>query len=145
MGTLSKALGSQGGFVAGPAVLRDLLVSRARAFIFDTALAPPCAGAALAAIEILHREPERVVRLQENARLLRGLLRGRGFAVSDSPSPIVPVVIGGAEETMRASAALRDEGLSCRWHPPAHGAARHQPPAHHADGDAHGGGYPLAR
>ena len=111
MGTLSKALGSQGGFVAGPPVLRDLLVSRARAFIFDTALAPPCASAALAAIEIMHREPERVVRLQKNARLLRELLRGRGLPVPDSPSPIVPVVIGGAAETMRVSAALRDEGF----------------------------------
>ena len=59
----------------------------------------------------MQREPERVARLQENARLLRGLLRGRGIAVPDSPSPIVPVVIGGAEETMRVSAALRDDGF----------------------------------
>ncbi len=111
MGTLSKALGSQGGFIAGPAVLRDLLVNRARAFIFDTALAPPSAAAALEAVHVIVEEPERIGALARRSALLRVRLREHGFTVPESPSPVVPVILGDAERTLRASAELRDRGF----------------------------------
>lgn len=111
MGTLSKALGSQGGFVAGPRVLREILVNRARTFVFDTALAPPAAAAALEALRVMRDEPERVAALRRNAERLRARLRDGGIGVPESPSPIVPVVLGGADHTLAESARLLDAGF----------------------------------
>lgn len=111
IGTLSKALGSQGGFVVGPQCLRDLLVNRARAFIYDTALAPPCAAAALAALEVLEDEPGRLEALAHNAAMLRAALRSNGIAVADSPSAIVPVVVGNADDTLWLATQLERKGF----------------------------------
>jgi len=93
MGTLSKALGTQGGFIAGPSVLIDYLQNRARSFIFDTALAPGATGAAIAALKIVRNEPERRMRLQTNSRMLREIvganrsLRNRVPFVGSHPHP----------------------------------------------------------
>ncbi|MCX7717811.1 MAG: 8-amino-7-oxononanoate synthase [Candidatus Sumerlaeaceae bacterium] len=119
MGTLSKALGSMGGFVAGPRVLIRLLENRARTFIFDTALAPPCAAAALESLRLLDEAPDRWKRLVANAGLLRDALRRRGAAVTSGVSPIVPVVLGAADRTLAVDAALRAAGhLAVAIRPP---------------------------
>jgi 8-amino-7-oxononanoate synthase len=110
VGTLSKALGSQGGFVAGCREMVELLMNRARTFIFDTALAPPCAGAALESIRILQSEPEIVAQLQCNSRQLRGLLELSPEA-EGMTSPIIPVVLGTARKTMEATKTLADKGF----------------------------------
>jgi len=105
VGTLSKTLGSQGGFVAGKRLMTDMLVNRSRSFIFTTALAPASAAAARAALEVLRSE--------EGEQLL-GRLRGyvAHFGCTGTvPSPIVPVVVGGEQEALAASAALLEEGL----------------------------------
>jgi len=105
VGTLSKTLGSQGGFVAGKRLMTEMLVNRCRSFIFTTALAPASAAAARAALEVL--------RSQEGEQLL-GRLRGHVAQFGGTgtlPSPIVAVVVGGEEEAIAASRALLEEGL----------------------------------
>jgi 8-amino-7-oxononanoate synthase len=103
VGTLSKYLGSLGGFVAGPRAFVDLLVNRARPFIFTTASSPADAAAGLAALEVLRSEEGDglVDRLRANVDLLR----------PGHPSPVVPVVIGDEHAAVAASAALRERGL----------------------------------
>lgn len=113
VGTLSKALGSQGGFVAGPRALRDLIVNRARAFIYDTALAPVCAAAALAGLDVIEREPDRLAALAKNSHLLRSELAQAGLGVLHSPSAIVPLVVGAAERTLYVARTLEDRGFLC--------------------------------
>ena len=112
MGTLGKAFGAFGAYVAGGNALIDFLINRARAFIFTTALPPPVVAAAAAALTIVEREPERRAALQRNAARLRQGLRGLGYDVrGDGTSAIVPVVIGDADATMALSAALLDRGV----------------------------------
>lgn len=111
LGTLSKALGSQGGFVAGPQVLKQVLVNRARTFIFDTALAPPAAAAALAALKLIEADGAPTGRLSANSVALRAALRGHGLEVPDSPSPVVPIVLGGAEDAVQVSGAVAEAGF----------------------------------
>ena len=103
VGTLSKYLGSLGGFVAGPRAFVDLLVNRARPFIFTTASSPADAAAGLAALEVL--------RTGEGAALVERLRANVDLVAPGHPSPIVPVVIGDEEAAMAASAALRERGL----------------------------------
>ena len=103
MGTLSKTLGSLGGFVAGPAPLVDLLVNRARSYIFTTASTPADTAAALAAVRVLRSaEGEALV-----ARLRAHVDRVR----PGHPSPIVPIVLGDEDRAVAASAALLERGL----------------------------------
>jgi 8-amino-7-oxononanoate synthase len=103
VGTLSKFLGSLGGFVAGPAPLIDLLVNRARPFIFTTAGSPADAGAAVAALTI-YRSPE--------GNELRRRLRSHIELISPGhPSPIIPVVIGPEDDAMAAARELLDRGF----------------------------------
>jgi 8-amino-7-oxononanoate synthase len=103
VGTLSKTLGALGGFVAGPRRFTDLLVNRARSYIFTTASTPADAAAALAAVEIV-QSPE--------GDALRGRLRAHVERVRpDHPSPIVPVVIGDERATLAAAQTLLDQGL----------------------------------
>ncbi|GAC1409242.1 MAG: 8-amino-7-oxononanoate synthase [Actinomycetota bacterium] len=107
MGTLSKSLGSAGGFLAGSAALISLLLNTARSFIFDTALPAPVVAAAKRALEILVEEPQHVERVRSNAvRLARGLRAG-----TDPCSAIIPIVIGSSEGALRVSEALREEGI----------------------------------
>jgi len=111
MGTLGKALGSFGAYVAGSRVLIDWLINRARSFIYSTALPPPLLAAALAALHIVKNEPERRRRLWNNAAFLRQGLSGLGYRLGESESPILPVLIGDEEKTMALCAALLKHGV----------------------------------
>ncbi|MGQ9512580.1 8-amino-7-oxononanoate synthase [Thermodesulfitimonas sp.] len=108
-GTLSKALGSLGGFVAGPAALIEYLINRARPFIFTTALPPASAAAALAAVEILEAEPELVGRLAENTRLMRQGLSALGIPVPGE-TPIIPLILGTPAKARRVQERLLARG-----------------------------------
>ncbi len=109
MGTLGKALGSFGAFIAGDAELRSHLINTCRGFIFSTALPAPVAAAALAGIRIARAEPWRRQRSLGHARLLRGAL-----GLPEGPSAIVPVHIGGNQDALRVAAALQGRGLDVR-------------------------------
>lgn len=111
VGTLSKALGAQGGFVCGTRRLVEYLVNSARPYIFSTALAPPAAAAARQAVALVRAEPERRCRLLALAESLRDELRARGRPVGESRCQIVPVVVGEATEALRLSARLEERGL----------------------------------
>jgi len=111
VGTLGKALGSFGAFVAGPAALRELLVNAARSFIFTCALAPPQVAAARAALALVVREPWRRERLQRNAARLRDGLAARGVSSAPSDTHIVPVRIGDNARTMAVCEALLAGGF----------------------------------
>lgn len=111
MGTLSKALGAAGGFIAGSADLCAYLRNRARSFIFDTALPPPTVAAAHAALTIVEREPERPVRARHLAVRLATGLRSAGYAVPDPAAAVLPVIIGAPDAAMALSARLLDAGV----------------------------------
>lgn len=112
VGTLGKAFGTAGAFVAGSATLIDYLTNRARAFVYTTATPPALAAATLAALDVLVREPERRERVRTNARALRASLAAQGRSVpGPSDGHIVPVVLGSSEAVMAAGAALRDAGF----------------------------------
>jgi 8-amino-7-oxononanoate synthase len=111
MGTLSKALASQGGFIAGSAQLCDYLRNVSRPFIFSTAPSPPAMAAALEAIQVMRREPDRARRLLENAERLRRGLQGLGFRVPAGRTPIVPVMVGGEGDAMAAMRAIEAHGI----------------------------------
>lgn len=112
MGTLGKACGVAGAFVTGSRSLVDYLTNRARAFMYTTGTPPALAAAALAALEILEKEPDRRVRVRANARRLRAGLAARGRpAAGPADGHIVPVVIGASEATMAVGAALEEAGF----------------------------------
>jgi len=113
MGTLGKALGAAGGYIAGSAILRDFLINRARSFIFSTAPPPAVAGAARAAVAILGSEEgtRRIRQLHERLAELHAGLQRLGWVVPPPTSAIVPLVIGDEEAALRLSAALREEGV----------------------------------
>jgi 8-amino-7-oxononanoate synthase len=109
VGTLSKTLGALGGFVAASHDIVDLLVNRARAYIFSTALPPSDAAAALAALRIVCSAEGEALTRRLAAHV--ELLLSSGLAASDHPSPIVPVIFGPEQAALAASAALLVEGL----------------------------------
>ena len=109
--TMSKALGSAGGVVAGPKAVIDLLVNKARSFIYTTAPTVANCAAALAAIEILSAEPERRERLNENAEYLRSSLKHLGINTGRSTSHIVPVIIGEEKAALTVSKRLYEMGF----------------------------------
>lgn len=111
MGTLGKGLGAFGAFVAGSALLRELLVNTARSFIFSCALAPPQVAAARASVALVRREPGRRVALQQRAAQLRRRLAEHGISTAPSTTQIVPVVIGDNATTMTVCEALLDRGF----------------------------------
>ena len=111
MGTLGKALGGFGAYIAGSGGLRDLLINRCRSFIFTTSLPPAVMATAIAAIDVVKREPERRDALWQNCRSLKEGLCTLGFHVGASESPILPLVIGDATECMRFSEHLLDKGV----------------------------------
>jgi len=111
-GTYGKALGGgNGGFVAGPRDVIDYLVQRSRPHLFSNALAPPTACAALKALEILQREPQRVARLHDNVLRMRGGLRDLGYQVTESPTGIIPIMFGDTARAIRASERLLELGV----------------------------------
>jgi 8-amino-7-oxononanoate synthase len=111
MGTLGKALGAFGAYVAGSKKLRELLINRSRSFIFTTSLPPSVMAMAMAAIEILYKEPERRLALWHNCRALRDGLKGLGFSLGESQSQIQPLVIGDAQKCMALSEQLLQKGV----------------------------------
>jgi len=111
VGTLGKALGSFGAFVAGSALARDWLVNVSRAFIFTCALAPPQVAAARAALRLVRGEPERRSRLQALAERLRARLFRHGIATAPSTTQIVPVVVGENAPTMALCERLLARGF----------------------------------
>ena len=113
IGTLSKALGAQGGFVTASEVLIEWLINAARPFIYTTALNPASCGAALAALDIMKREPERLSRLHAvKEKLARGLST-LGFDARLQPAPIIPVIIGDAGDTYALGEKLLERGIWC--------------------------------
>ena len=113
MGTFGKALGSFGAYAAVSAEMRDLLINRARSFIFSTSLPPSVLAASLAAVELVQTPEGDGLRekLYANTRFFRNSLIEAGFRVPDGSTQIVPVVIGSAVITMQFSDALLAEGL----------------------------------
>ena len=112
MGTLSKALGSQGGYVAGDRDLVDWLVQRARSFVYSTGLAPALASAALASLDVVVDEPARRDRLQGHLRRLRDELGAQGWTVRGvAPAPMIAVEVGEAEAATALAAALAERGI----------------------------------
>ena len=111
MGTLGKALGSFGAFVAGNQNLRELLINRCRSFIFTTALPPVVMAMAITAIDLLEKEPERRFTLWRNSQFLRNELKGLGFSIGKSSSQILPLMIGDAEKCMSFSECLLAKGV----------------------------------
>lgn len=111
MGTLSKALGSQGGFVCGTRVLIDWLVNHARPYVFSTALAPPSAAAARCAVRIARDEKERRWQVLTLADSLRSKLQKLGADVGSSTTHIVPVIAGSPQRALAWSRRLEERGL----------------------------------
>jgi len=111
MGTLGKALGTFGAFVAARRDVIDLLINAARSFIYTTALPPPVVAAARAALRIAAADDERRRRLGDNVARLRTGLAALGFDVGDAASHIIPVRIGDVEGTLRVSNRLLDAGV----------------------------------
>ena len=113
MGTFGKALGSYGAYAAVTGEVRDLLINRARSFIFSTSLPPAVIAASLAAVELVQtREGDDLrSRLRANTEFFRNSLLQAGFAIPNGSTQIVPIVVGSAQTTMRFSEALLAEGL----------------------------------
>lgn len=111
VGTLSKSLGSVGGFVAGSRRLVDHLVNEAPTLLFSTAMPPPVAAAAHRALEISLAEPWRRGRVHDLGRRVREELRGQGWQVPESTGPIVPVIVGDPREALAVSSTLEAAGF----------------------------------
>jgi 8-amino-7-oxononanoate synthase len=108
MGTLSKALGSQGGYVCGSKELIDYLKNRSRSFIYTTSLAPSSCAAATEAIKITRSEPAARTRLIEISKVLRSRIQALGFEIGGSRSQIIPIITGNLERTKELSTKLYD-------------------------------------
>lgn len=111
VGTLSKAVGVLGGYVAGSQALRDILVQRARPFLFSTSAPPAVAAACREAIRIMQDEPELIERLWANTRRFKAELARLGFDTGRSETPITPIMLGDSETTIRFSDRLFEEGV----------------------------------
>ncbi|MFI5179323.1 MAG: glycine C-acetyltransferase, partial [Vicinamibacterales bacterium] len=111
VGTLSKAMGSLGGYVAGSKTLIDFLHHRARPFLFSTSHPPSVAATCIAAIDILEQEPQIIERLWENTRFFKAGLVRLGFNTGLSESPITPVIAGEGSRAMKLSDRLFEEGV----------------------------------
>jgi glycine C-acetyltransferase len=111
VGTLSKAFGALGGYVAGSRSLIEFLYHRARPFLFSTSHPPAVAATCLAAIEVLLEEPHIIDRLWDNTRFFKAGLRSLGFDTGLSESPITPVIVGEARLAMALSDRLFEKGV----------------------------------
>lgn len=111
LGTLSKALGVVGGYIAGTAALKEWLINRGRPYLFSTALPPAVAGALIAALDVLENDPEPMRRLWNNARWWKGALAEAGFDTMGSETPITPVYVGDEAAAQAMEKALWDEGV----------------------------------
>lgn len=111
MGTLSKAIGVVGGYVAGSKSLIDWLKSRGRPFLFSTSLTPGAAGAALASIQLMQVHPELVEKVWGNAIYFKEELKKIGYDIGVSETPITPVILGDESLTQQFSKKLIENGL----------------------------------
>jgi glycine C-acetyltransferase len=111
VGTLSKAVGALGGYVAGSIALREILTQRARPFLFSTSHPPAVVAACRAAIRVMQDEPELHERLWANTRRFKSELARLGFDTGRSETPITPVMMGDPETAMRFSDRLMGEGV----------------------------------
>lgn len=111
MGTLSKAIGVIGGYVAGSKLLIDWLKSRSRPFLFSTSLTPGAAGAALTSIQLMQDHPELVDKVWENAEYFKSELKKIGYDIGVSQTPITPVILGDETMTQRFSSKLIEQGI----------------------------------
>jgi glycine C-acetyltransferase len=111
VGTLSKAIGALGGYVAGSRTLIDFLRHRARPFLFSTSHPPSVAATCIAALDVLQGEPQLLERLWENTRFFKAGLASRGFNTGLSESPITPVIVGDGARAMKLSDRLFEEGV----------------------------------
>ena len=111
VGTLSKAIGTLGGYVAGSRTLIDFLRQRARPFIFSTSPPPAVVAASIAAVDVLMEEPEIIERLWENTRFFKAGLHAIGFNTGASDGPITPVIVGESAAALHFSARLFEEGV----------------------------------
>lgn len=111
MGTLGKALGGFGAYVAGKRNLRELLINRCRSFIFTTALPPVMMAIAITAIDLLEKEPERRFTLWRNSQHMKNELKDLGFSLGKSSSQILPLMIGEAQDCMSFSECLLAKGV----------------------------------
>lgn len=111
MGTLSKALASEGGYVAGKQCLIDYLRHRAKSFIYSTALAPQTIAVSLKALEIVKEQPELRKVLLENAKWFQEQLILAGFKIRETKTPIIPIIIGEADAAVQFSRRLLEEGI----------------------------------
>ena len=110
--TLGKALGgAAGGFAAGPASLTDFLTQRSRPQLFSNALPPTVAASALAAVQLIERQPDRVGRLHQNTRYFREAITEAGFAPIPGETPIVPIIVGETALAIRMSDLMLEEGV----------------------------------
>ncbi len=111
MGTLGKAIGAFGAFVASSKELIDLLVSKARPFVYTTALPPSVCAAASKAIDIIGQNPDLIELLRDNTRYFKNGLAGQGLNTLGSATHIIPIVTGDAKKTMEMSATLLEKGV----------------------------------
>ena len=111
VGTLSKAVGALGGYVAGSRTLIDFLYHRARPFLFSTSHPPGVAAACIAALDVLEQEPQIIERLWDNTRFFKAGLEALGFDTGLSRSPITPVIVGEGALAMKLSDRLFEEGV----------------------------------
>ena len=112
IGTLSKALASEGGFVCGKQVYIDYLINKSRPFIFSTAISPSTIASANAALNLLKENSEKYLNdLNSNTRLMRELLTNAGLNIVDGETPIIPIIIGPAELANKISKELKKEGI----------------------------------
>jgi glycine C-acetyltransferase len=111
VGTLSKAIGVLGGFIAGPPHLINWLVNRGRPYLFSTSAPPPVAAACIAALDVIEAEPERIDRLWQNTGFLKQGLDSLGFDTGMSETPITPVIAGEAQTAQDLSRLLFEDGV----------------------------------
>jgi glycine C-acetyltransferase len=111
VGTLSKAIGALGGYVAGSKTLIEFLYHRARPFLFSTSHPPAVAAACIAAVDVLEQEPTIIDRLWDNATFFKSGLQALGFNTGLSESPITPVIVGDGARAMKLSDRLFQEGV----------------------------------
>jgi len=111
IGTLSKAIGAVGGYVAGDEVLRDFLIHMARPFLFSTSQPPGVVASCIAALDVLEQEPEIIDKLWDNTRFFKQKLTDLGFNTGHSETPITPVIVGEAHKAMELSDKLFERGV----------------------------------
>jgi glycine C-acetyltransferase len=111
VGTLSKAIGVLGGFIAGPRVLIRWLENRGRPYLFSTSAPPAVVAACMSALDVIHDEPERLERLWSNTRAFKAGLHELGFDTGLSETPITPVIAGDEERAQALGRRLFEEGV----------------------------------